>query len=154
VTRLERLGVEQGSIAVADVLDRISTLVTKRLDARATAHGLDLKSLKDRMSHTGQFRSTSEMNKIYCCSIPNQRDGMLCTHKGGIISEDHWSCCGQKERSAPCRRFQNQKSEKEILDDLRAADAQEDEKSDEEKKAEKDDDDDDEGTDDDDEDEY
>jgi len=53
-------------------------------------------------AHTGQWRRLSDGGLRYKCSIPGNEDGTLCSHDGGIIGSDHWSCCGKLSEKAPC----------------------------------------------------
>eukprot|EP00755_Sulcionema_specki_P006205 Sspe_Gene.34821::Locus_16908_Transcript_3_4_Confidence_0.400_Length_1816::g.34821::m.34821 len=49
--------------------------------------------------HFGEWRGGG---KRAWCSRANKPDGMLCEHGPDIIKEEHWSCCGQTQRSCSC----------------------------------------------------
>lgn len=51
--------------------------------------------------HAGEWRSLS---RPYWCSLPAEKDGMLCAHGDGIINDSHWSCCGKRSKDEPCPR--------------------------------------------------
>ena len=49
--------------------------------------------------HVGDFRGEE---KKQWCSIESSRDGPLCMHAPGIITNLHWSCCGSLQDGAGC----------------------------------------------------
>jgi hypothetical protein len=60
--------------------------------------------------HTDPFpnpdfsQSWRELKKLrYYCSRENQMEGPLCEHEG-IVTENHWTCCGEQIRSSSCKR--------------------------------------------------
>ena len=52
-----------------------------------------------RNKHSGEFRDSNADLEQYC-SLPDQPEGPICTHPGGIICRSHWSCCGAALRSS------------------------------------------------------
>jgi hypothetical protein len=51
-------------------------------------------------SHIGEWR---ELHKLrYYCSRSGQVEGTLCQHDG-IVTESHWTCCGEKNRASSCK---------------------------------------------------
>lgn len=52
--------------------------------------------------HLGTFRRRP---RGYACSLEfseSSSTGPLCTHPGGVLRFDHWSCCGARNEDAPC----------------------------------------------------
>ena len=52
--------------------------------------------------HSGDWRGES---KSQWCSLANDPDGPVCRHSGGIISHEHWACCGrqgEQDKGAGC----------------------------------------------------
>lgn len=47
-----------------------------------------------RTKHKGVFRNTEDSELNQFCSLPDQPEGAVCEHAGGIICRSHWSCCG------------------------------------------------------------
>jgi hypothetical protein len=48
--------------------------------------------------HRGEWRGSSM--RQWCKRSADQDGAYACTHSGGIISSEHWSCCGATTRSA------------------------------------------------------
>ena len=58
-------------------------------------------------SHIGEWR---ELHKLrYYCSRSGQVEGTLCQHDG-IVTESHWTCCGEKNRTSSCKRVPQSQS--------------------------------------------
>jgi hypothetical protein len=53
------------------------------------------------MRHLGTWRELKHLR--YYCSRDSQREGELCQHEG-IVTEDHWTCCGETSRSSNCKQ--------------------------------------------------
>ena len=54
--------------------------------------------------HSGEFRDCSLPTRSYYCCIlgsASEKDGVPCTH-GPVINASHWSCCGRRDKDAPC----------------------------------------------------
>ncbi len=49
--------------------------------------------------HKSDFRGSE---KTQWCSLTNSRDGPLCGHGEGIVTHEHWSCCGRRQFEAGC----------------------------------------------------
>eukprot|EP00660_Eupelagonema_oceanica_P008223 gene8223-5247_t len=52
--------------------------------------------------HAGRWREAGVTVHTSRCSRPGEEDGPLCTHPGGVIPKDHWSCCGAPLKDMPC----------------------------------------------------
>jgi hypothetical protein len=53
------------------------------------------------VSHSGTWRELKKLR--YYCSRENQVEGQLCQHDG-IVTENHWTCCGETTRSSNCKQ--------------------------------------------------
>jgi hypothetical protein len=52
-------------------------------------------------THTGTWRDLHKLR--YYCSRETQVEGPLCQHEG-IVTDNHWTCCGEKNRGSNCTR--------------------------------------------------
>jgi hypothetical protein len=53
------------------------------------------------MRHAGTWRELKLLR--YYCSRDSQIEGDLCQHEG-IVTEDHWTCCGETRKNSTCKR--------------------------------------------------
>ena len=53
-------------------------------------------------SHKGEWREQSKLPH-HCALGESSMDGSKCkcAHEGGVIKDNHWSCCGSKEKESP-----------------------------------------------------
>jgi Ran GTPase-activating protein (RanGAP) involved in mRNA processing and transport len=54
----------------------------------------------DGNEHEGTWRDQND-TQLYCSTFQHE-DGLICTHSGGVIQANHWSCCGVTNRDAGC----------------------------------------------------
>ena len=59
----------------------------------------ELAPTTDGAGHSGEWRGGQYQQ---WCSHSEVREGPLCTHPGGILKREHWSCCGVTDRGAAC----------------------------------------------------
>jgi hypothetical protein len=51
-------------------------------------------------SHSGSWRDLHQQR--FYCSRETQREGPVCLHEG-IVTQNHWTCCGETNRSSSCK---------------------------------------------------
>jgi hypothetical protein len=52
--------------------------------------------------HSGEFRDHTVLTQL-CSIAPDQVEGAVCVHEGGLRDYSHWSCCGLRFQEA-CTR--------------------------------------------------
>jgi hypothetical protein len=72
----------------------------QRCGAAVDAPAASAAPVQNVVAHSGTWRELKKLR--YYCSRENQVEGQLCQHEG-IVTENHWTCCGETVRSSNCK---------------------------------------------------
>jgi hypothetical protein len=71
-----------------------------KIDSSASADAI----VQTAPKHSGTWRVLKKLR--YYCSRSSQVEGQLCQHDG-IVTDNHWTCCGETKYSSECRAVGN-----------------------------------------------